>query len=237
MQGMQPRHRLLAVVLAVLALTAGLMVGCSKKSTPSGPLPDAATLLKQASESTKALKSAHLELAVTGKIEGLPIVSLSGNLANQPAVAATGTAQAKFGDSPIEVQFVVLDGHLWLKMLGDWDYYPDATAVYDVSVILNPETGLANLLTKATDTKAEARETVSGEDTVRVTGKVPADAVNNLKLKATDTMSATFWIQENGDHQLVRVKLDKTSDSAIQMTLSDWDTPVTATKPEGAPGP
>ena len=39
-----------------------------------------------------------------------------------------------------------------------------------MSAILNPDTGLANVLANFTDPKADGRETINGVDTVRVTG-------------------------------------------------------------------
>jgi lipoprotein LprG len=44
-------------------------------------------------------------------------------------------------------------------------------------------------------------------------------------------MPTTVWIQENGDHQLAQVKIDKGSGNSVQMTLSNWNQPVQVTKP------
>ena len=89
MQTMQTRRRLL-VVLAAVSIAATLISGCSKGSTLSGaPLPDATTLVKQSADVTKNLKSAHLVLSVIGKIPGLPIKTLTGDLTTTPATAST----------------------------------------------------------------------------------------------------------------------------------------------------
>ena len=63
-----------AVLVTLFAATALLLSGCSS-SKPTEPLPDAAGLLQQAATTTKAVKSAHLELTINGKIEGLPVKS------------------------------------------------------------------------------------------------------------------------------------------------------------------
>ena len=55
-----------------------------------------------------------------------------------------------------------------------------AADIYDLAAILNPDNGLANVLANFTDAKSEARETINGVDTVRITGKVSADAVNKI---------------------------------------------------------
>ena len=44
-------------------------------------------------------------------------------------------------------------------------------------------------------------------------------------------MPGTAWIEKDGDHRLVQARIDD-NDSSIQMTLSDWNKPVTVTKPE-----
>ncbi len=207
---------------------------CSKSSKPSGaPLPDAATLLKQSSQTTKTVKSVHLELSVNGKIKGLPIKKLTGDLTTDPT-AASGTATLTLSDPPLDANFVVYDSILYAALsAGKWEDYGPASALYDPSAILDPETGLANLLAKMTNTKAEGRETIGGQTTIRITGKVPADAVNQLasQLKATDALPATVWIQETGDHELVQVMLEQSAGNSLQMTLSKWNEHIQVTKP------
>ena len=102
-----------------------------------------------------------------------------------------------------------------------------------MSAILNPDTGLANVLANFTDPKADGRETVNGVDTVRVTGNVSADAVNKIapQIGATGPVPGTAWIREDGNHELVQAKLEPSPGNSITMTLSDWGKPVTVTKP------
>ena len=79
----------LSAVLASLSLATALIAGCSSGSKQSGaPLPDATTLVKQSTDTTKNVKSAHLVLSVKGKIPGLPIKTLTGDLTTPPATAA-----------------------------------------------------------------------------------------------------------------------------------------------------
>ena len=108
-----------------------------------------------------------------------------------------------------------------------------AVEVYDPSVILNPDAGLANMLTNLTDAKAAAFETIGGVETVKITGTVRADAVNKLipQLKASALVHATVWIEKNAPHQLVQAQVDQSTGNSVQLTLSEWDKPVTVTKP------
>src|SRR4051794_12984571 len=112
----QTRARLAIRSLIALSLAAGLfLAGCSKSSEEaSKPLPDAATLLKESSETTKAQTSVHLKLAVQGEIKELPIESLEGDLTQAPAVAAQGKVNINFLGQKLDgVEFVVSDGNLY----------------------------------------------------------------------------------------------------------------------------
>ncbi len=236
MRGMQTlrRVRRLTAVLAALSITAALVGACSSSSKKSSaPLPDAATLLKQSSQSTKAVKSVHLVLSTTGKIQGLPIKTLTGDLTTTPT-AAKGSAKITFAGSDIDADFVVFDTILYAALTPNkWSDFGPAADIYDPSSILNPDTGLANILANVTDDKVEGRETVNGQNTVRVTGKVSELAINKLadQLKATQPLPTTVWIQETGDHQLVQAKLDQSAGNSILMTLSNWNAPVQVSKP------
>lgn len=229
--------RKILIALATVTAAATLFTGCSSSKQASGPLPDVTTLVKEASTTTANLKSAHLALSVTGTIKNLPVKTLEGDLTNQPSTAAKGTTTITLLGSDVDVKFVVIDGDLYGAISGDdYDNYGAAEKIYDVAAILDPQKGLANMLANLTDAEAQERETINGQKTIRVTGKAPADSVNKLAsaLKATAALPFTVWIQEDGDHNLVRAKLDPSSDSAIAMTLSNWNAPVTVEKPAGA---
>jgi lipoprotein LprG len=238
MQIMQTRPRLAVLVSAFTAiLTATVLVaGCSSSSKESTePLPDAATLVADATKTTLAQKSVHLQLSVDGEIKALPIASLTGDLTLTPAVAASGKADIIFLGQKLEgVEFVVLDDTLWGAITpGSWQDFGPAVDIYDVAAILKPDTGLANIVANFSDPKADGRENINGVDTVKVTGTVSADAVNKIapQIGATGPVPATAWIQEEGDHQLIQAKLEPTPGNTVQMTMSDWGKPVTVTKP------
>lgn len=233
---MQTRPRLSRILIAMAAISTAvaLVVGCSSSSsTSSEPLPDAAGLLQQSAATTKGLKSAHLEITVNGKIEGLPVKKLTGDLTNVPATAVQGNATITMGGSDVDAGLVVIDGTLYASLSpNSWLDLGPAADIYDPSVILNPDSGLANILTNFSDPKSESSETVNGVQTIKVTGNISADAVNKLvPVKATGPVPGTAWIQKDGDHNLVQAEIDPSSGNSIQMTLSNWNTPVTVTKP------
>jgi lipoprotein LprG len=234
MQGMQTRHRLLAV-LASLTFATALIAGCSSGSKPSGgPLPDATTLLKQSADTTKNVKSAHLVLTVTGKVPGMPIKVLTGDLTTAPATAASGNTTLTLGGSDIQADFAIVDNELYATLTPNkWSDFGKASDIYDVSVILNPDAGLANSLANFSNAKAEGRDTINGQSTIKISGNITADAVNKIAppFNATQSVPATVWIQETGDHQLVQASLQKSPGNAVQMTMSNWGEAVNVTKP------
>jgi lipoprotein LprG len=221
-------------VLAALSIAAALVGGCSSSKQSAAPLPDAATLLSKSNLTTRNVKSVHLVLSVTGKIKGLPVKTLTGDLTTSPDTAAKGEANLTVLGSSVDAQFVVDNGTLYAALTpGHWESFGPAAAIYDPSEILNPNTGLANVLTNISNPKSESRETINGQSTVKITGTASADAVNGLasQLKATQPLPATVWIQESGDHQLVQANLDQSPGNSIQMTLSNWNAPVQVTTP------
>ena len=223
------------VILTALIAAAVFTVstaGCSKKATE--PLPEAAGLIQQSVATTKSLNSAHLEIAVTGKVEGLPVKTLSADLTNVPATAVQGNAKITMGGSDIDAELVVVDGTLFAALTpNNWPDMGPAADIYDPSVILNPNTGLANILAGLSEAKAERFETIDGVSTVRITGKAGPDAVNKLipQLKAGGPLPATVWIEKDAPHQLVQAQVEQSAGNSVAMTLSEWDKPVTVTKP------
>jgi lipoprotein LprG len=176
-----------------------------------------------------------MKLAVQGQIKELPIESLEGDLATKPAVGAQGTANIVFLGQRLEgVDFAVVDGTLYAALTkGSFQDLGPAADIYDVSVLLNPDTGVGNVLANFSDPKVAGRETINGVDTVRVTGNVSADAVNKIapQIGATGPVPGTAWIREDGNHELVQAKLEPAPGTSLSMTCSDWGKPVTVTKP------
>jgi lipoprotein LprG len=234
MLGMQTRRRISAVLVSLSVATA-LIAGCSSGSKQSGaPLPDATTLVKQSSATTKNVKSVHLVLSVQGKVPGLPIKTLNGDLTTSPSTAASGNVQLTLGGADVDANFVVYDSVLYATLTPNkWSDFGKASDIYDVSAILSPDNGLANVLANFSNAKAEGRESINGQTTIRISGNVSADAVNKIAppLNATQPFPSTVWIQETGDHQLVQANLQKSQGNSVQMALSNWNQPVQVTKP------
>ncbi|MDF2826263.1 MAG: lipoprotein LprG [Mycobacterium sp.] len=222
-------------MLAALGAAAVLVAGCSSSETSTENLPDAAELLQQSSQTTKGLQSAHLDITVNGTIEGLPLKTLTGDLTNVPATAVQGNATISMAGSDVDAGLIVIDNTLYASLTPDsWLDLGPAADIYDPSTILNPNSGLAAMLDSFTDPKSEAEENINGVDTVKVSGNVSADSVNSLipQLKATDAVPASAWIEKDGDHNLVQAEINPSEGNSIQVKLSEWNKPVTVTKPQ-----
>jgi lipoprotein LprG len=236
---MPKRRRISAAVLAVLvlitALVTAFVAGCSSSnSTSTAPLPDAATLLKQSSDTTKNLKSVHLVLQVTGTIPNLPVHSLTGDLTNAPAVAAKGNANITAFGQTIDADFVVANGNLYAALTPNkWTNFGPAADIYDPSIILDPDKGLANILANFTNPTSDGRETLNGIQTVRVKGTVNGPVIGAIVPEVTNPVPATAWIREDGEHDLVKAEIQTSPGNTIDITLSNWNQPVTVTPPAG----
>jgi lipoprotein LprG len=232
----RPRIAVLVSLVSAFLTAAALVAGCSSSDNKSSaPVPDAATLIKDSTETTKGLQSVHLQLTVNGQIKDLPITSMAGDLTNTPAVAASGKVDIVFLGQKLEgVSFVVADGNLYGAITANsWQDFGPAADIYDVSAILSPDKGLANVLANFSDPKTDGQEKVNGADAVKITGNVTADAVNKIspQIAATGPVAATVWIQPDGNHQLLQAELEPSPGNDVQMTLTDWGKPVTVTKP------
>jgi lipoprotein LprG len=159
----------------------------------------------------------------------------AGAAAHSNAVAK-GRGKIEILGAEVEFQFVVFGGHLYVALPdAAWVDYGPTSRPYNVTTLLNPDEGLANVLNNFVDPKVQARETVRGQQTIRVTGKVTPTAVNKFmpQLGATDRMPSTVWIQEGGDRQVVEVSLEPSKGNFVQLVFSDWNEPVTVEKPPG----
>ncbi|NWL12394.1 hypothetical protein DM793_14065 [Paenarthrobacter nitroguajacolicus] len=231
------QSRFVAIFGPLIAVVA-LVAGCTAPSPSPSPeaSPDPVALLKESSETTKGQTSAHLKLSVEGKIAGLPVEAIQGDLTQTPAVAAKGTLDMTYlGQQLKGVEFVVSDGDLWAAITsgGRLTNFGPASNIYDPATILDPDVGLANVLANFSDAKIDGNETVDGVDSVRITGNVTADAVNKVspQIGATGPVPGTVWISEGGNRELMQARLEPSPGNSVTMALSKWGEPVTVDKP------
>jgi lipoprotein LprG len=228
------------ILLATLALTAAVATACSSDDTaPNGSLPDGADLLKDAATAAADISSTHFTLQVNGEVPGLPVKSAEGDLTREggPKGAAKGTISMNFMGNLFEGEFVLVEDTLFLKgPTGGYEEIPASLvrSVYDPAAILDPERGIAKVLSSVQNAKTEAAEDVDGVATYKVTGRVGKDVVTSLVPGINDDVDITFWVKQDGDHQPVKasVKVPAEGDPTVDVTLSDVGKPVSITAPQ-----
>lgn len=240
-----PRTVIAAAFVVVLAVG-----GCGSHNSGTGNSPgasapassaDAATLLKSAADAMGKVTSMHVSVAVQGDVPNLRVTKLDGDVSNTPQTVATGSATLLLGKSPQDAKFVYVDGHLYsdIGQPGTFTDFGNGKSIYNVSVLLDPNKGLAHVLSDLQGGSVSGTEQVNGVATTKITGKSSADDIAALagsKLTAQDvtTIPTTVWIATDASSHLVQLQINPANDTSVTLTMSDWGKQVTATKPPTA---
>ncbi|MCV7076114.1 LppX_LprAFG lipoprotein [Mycobacterium szulgai] len=210
----------------------------SSATTANGTSGEAATLLKQAADVMRKVTGMHLTLSVQGDVPNLRVTKLEGDVSNTPQTVATGSATMLVGNNPQDAQFVYVDGHLYsdLGQPGTYTDFGNGASIYNVSILLDPNKGLANLLANLKNAAVAGTQQVNGVATTKITGDSSADDVATLAgSRLTDenvaTVPTTVWTASDGSSHLVQLQIAPTSNTSVTLTMSDWGKQVTATKP------
>ncbi|EUA87095.1 LppX_LprAFG lipoprotein [Mycobacterium ulcerans] len=244
------KHPPRSVVATAVTLAVVLAIGgCSSNGGSGGPgtatgttvttsSAEAATILKQAAEAMRKVTGMHVNLTVDGDVPNLRVTKLEGDISNSPQTVATGSATMLVGNKQEDAKFVYVDGHLYsdLGQPGTYTDFGDGASIYNVSVLLDPNQGLANLLANLKEASVTGSEQVNGVATTKITGNSAADDIATLagsRLTSADVTSVptTVWIATDGSSHLVQIKILPTPATSVTLTMSDWGKQVTATKP------
>lgn len=238
---MKFRTRTTLVVGAALVAGAALS-GCqSQPSTGPSNGADAAKLVSQSADAMKALTGAHIVITADGKVPNVKVTKLAADVANKPAVIATGDATMQMGDKTQDAKLIYVDGHLYSDVAepGKWVDYGKGDSIYNLGVIFDPSQGLANALSKLKDPKEAGSDTIGGTETTKVTGTISTNDVAQLagSRKAPEKaqeVPITVWIGKNDPHNLVQAQVESpfAQDAKLTLTLSDFGKTVTAEKPQ-----
>jgi lipoprotein LprG len=225
-------RRVLVGSVAVVGLVAA---GCSDDPPPaSSGLPDAQSLLNDAAASTKDIKSAHFTLKVNGEIKDLPVNSAEGDLTREggPSGAAKGTISMDLFGQLFEGEFVLVNDTIYIKgATGGFQKLPASlvSGLYDPSAILDPDRGIARVLSSVRDARTEAREPAEGTPAYKVSGRIAKDVARPIVPGVESDVDVTFWLREDNKRPVkASVKLPG---GTVDVTLSDVDKPVTITAP------
>lgn len=222
-------------MLAAVALLAAGCTGDDEKK-PTGPLPDAASLLDDASEAAAEITSTHFVVQTSGTVPGLAVKSIDGDLAQDgKKVAAKGTATLDVMGSQAEAKFVLVDGTLYLDTGGgQYTELPEEQAkmVYDFSAVLDPERGVAKLIGSIAGAKTVASEEIGGVATYKIDGTATKEVVAGLVPQAKDDVKVSLWVTEDGyDPVQATATFPGDPGGKLTVTLSKVNEPVTVEPP------
>jgi lipoprotein LprG len=217
-----------------VALLLGL-AGCGGPAPEQ--LPPAPELLAKSANAMAAVRTAAMNVQVDPKLNGTILVrAATGKLTS--AGEATGSATLSQAGSPIQFDFVVTHGNLFLKgPTGKFQRVPLALAasIYDPTAVLSPDRGVAALLRTATQGNTEAKEDVNGVPAYRVRAHIDPDRVTAVVPGVRGASSGLFWLDQ-ATSRLLKAQLDIPTapngpTAPVTVTLSDFDAPVTVTPP------
>jgi lipoprotein LprG len=218
-------------VVVGMLLAVGLAAGCSSGGEDTAGLPDAAQVLKDAAAASGAISSAHFSLKVNGTVPAIPVQEAEGDLTKEGS--AKGTVKLTLMGNLFDGEFVLVDGGLFIKgPTGGWQQLPAAltSSLYDPSAILDPQRGVAKVLSGLKDPVTEAREDVAGESTLRVVGTASQQDVSSLVPGVSGDARVTVWVSE-ATKRPVKASVALPDNASVDLTLTDIDVPVTVTPP------
>jgi lipoprotein LprG len=164
----------LALLAAVVALPLAGCGGASDES-PSELLAHAKKTLDDASSVHFTLETAEKPGTATGLLGG------EGDL-ERPS-SFKGTLQVLTAGATVDVDVVSVDGTVWAKLPftpGFAEVDPAKFGIGDPADLLDPETGISQLLSSVEDPQLGDERRVDGEVVREVTGSIPGDLVARL---------------------------------------------------------
>ncbi|MGJ6127297.1 LppX_LprAFG lipoprotein [Mycolicibacterium sp. Y3] len=231
------KFRLGIVATTAAAAAAATLVGCSSSGQTTGP--DAATLVQDSANTMRDVNSAHVVLTAEGRVPNLKVTKLEADVASKPTAVGTGEATLQMGaDKTQSAKIIFVDGHLYSDIAdpGKFTDYGQGNSIYDVSVILDTQKGLANALAKLKDPKAQGSEDIDGTKATKITGTSSTNDVaqlagSKLAPEKEQTVPVTVWIAQDDPHHLLKAEIEPKPGTNVTVTLSDFGKQVSATKP------
>jgi LppX_LprAFG lipoprotein len=228
------RHR--GIPLLALALFAGpVLAGCSGGSSEESA-PD---LLAHAKHTLDDADSAHFVLSSEGAPEtGTSLVGGEGDIARPSSF--DGTLKVNALGSTLDLEVVSIDGTVWAQLPFASSFSEIDPAQFgfgDPGALLDPDTGISQLLGEATGAKLGEERRVDGEVVREVTAEIPGDLVEQILTSAdpSQPVQARFSIAPDSG-ELRRAELTgpfftAEDDATYTLELSDFGADVEITAP------
>jgi lipoprotein LprG len=216
----------------VMSLIIALVAACGSIGSggQTANLPQGATVLADTAKAMRDVTTTHFAFDVQGNTPGVQLRSADGQLTREGS--AKGTAKVDEGRQLLELQFVIIGQDLYLRPpTGPVQKLPlsFAGSVYDPSVILNPDRGIAAALASGKDVTTEEREQVDGVDTYRLKVTFPAQPMGTLVPGLAPDKASEIWVAVQGS-RLIKAQFPTTTGS-VTAHFSQYDVPVQITPP------
>jgi lipoprotein LprG len=218
----------LALFAALVALTSCTSSDSKKDESATG-LPDGAALVRDSAAAMREIKTAKFLITADGAISGLSLRRAEGTLTRQGS--AQGTAQIEQAGQNVELTFVLVGDKIYIKgPTGDYQALPLtlAATVYDPSAILDPDRGIAKVLSTATDAKTEAAEAVDGVDAWRVAVTANGADLSTIIPGVTANAPGKVWIGKSDkrlDKAVFTLPADGGATGTVTVTFKEFDAP------------
>ncbi|HVW43827.1 MAG TPA: LppX_LprAFG lipoprotein [Amycolatopsis sp.] len=222
----------------VLLLTLAFVCGCSASPDTRGPLPDAGSLVTSAAAGFDRVRAFQFDFSVSGTIPGLDVREVKGQASRDggPYGSAGGQADMQQTTNRFEVSFAIVGDKLRLTRQKGAPTEEPVPVRYNPVALLDPATGLPNLLRSATGLKTETREDVNGVATYRVTGELAKDAIAAIVPAIQSDVDVKFWVTQAEPRTLVRVWMQvpprQPNEGAVMLELA-LSPPSTSSTPAG----
>jgi lipoprotein LprG len=225
----------LPLVAALVGALAGALAGCGADSEESAP-----ALLERAETVLDEASSAHFVLTSDGAPEsGTALLGGEGDLARPSSFS--GTLQVRVtGAGALDLEVVSVDGTVYAQLPFTASFSevdPAQFGIGDPGALLDPETGISQLLGEAESAELGEERRVDGEVVREVTAQLPGQLVADLLTSADpgQDVAARFAVAtESGElrrAELTGPFFTAEDDATYTLELSDFGADVEITAP------
>jgi lipoprotein LprG len=183
----------------------------------------------------REIKTTRFLITADGAISGLSLRRAEGVLTEEGS--AEGTAQVEQAGQNVELTFVIVGDKIYLKgPTGGYQELPLALAasVYDPSAILDPDRGIARVLSTAINPRTEAAEAVDGTDTYRVAVTAAGADLKAVIPGVTGDVPGKVWLGSTDKrlHKAVfTLPAAGGATGTVTVTFSEFDAPADISAP------
>jgi hypothetical protein len=229
-------RRTAAPLLAFALFVVPALSACGGDATETQ---SAADLLAHAKHTLDETSSAHFVLSSEGAPDtGTSLVGGEGDIARPSSFE--GTLKVNAVGATLDLQVVSIDGTVWAQLPFASSFSEIDPAQFgfgDPGALLDPDTGISQLLGKATQATLGEERRVDGEVVQEVTAEIPGDLVGQILTSADPStpVRARFSIAPDSG-ELRRAELTgpfftAEDDATYTLELSDFGADVEITAP------